>query len=168
MELRARKKLRLENYGYDKPGCYFVTICVKDRHNILWEPRRLSEMGVGADVLIGPPAGLSQIGKIVESTIEQMPCVDKYVVMPNHIHLILRIFDAGNGPMGTSAPTQSLPQVVRYLKRSVTIVCGFNIWQRSYHDHIIRNDADYLSIWEYINTNPAKWREDCYYTEDGV
>ena len=69
MELRARKKLRLENYGYDKPGCYFVTICVKDRHNILWEPRRLSEMGVGADVLIGPPAGLSQIGKIVESTI---------------------------------------------------------------------------------------------------
>ena len=65
--------------------------------------------------------------------------------------------------MGTSAPTKSIPMVVRFLKRDVTMACGFSVWQRGYHDHIIRNDADYRHIWEYIDTNPAKWREDCYY-----
>ena len=53
--------------------------------------------------------------------------------------------------------------LVRYFKRSVTQKNGKNIWQRSYCDHIIRNEADYRRIWEYIDTNPAKWREDCYY-----
>ena len=42
---------------------------------------------------------------------------------------------------------------------------GTPVWQRSYHDHIVRSDGDYLRIWDYIRTNPAKWREDCYYTE---
>ena len=52
------------------------------------------------------------------------------------------------------------------MKEAVTKSVGFPIWQKSYHDHIIRNEADYRRIWEYIDTNPAKWREDCYY-EDG-
>ena len=55
--------------------------------------------------------------------------------------------------------------MIRYLKRSVTQRLGENVWQRSYHDHIVRNDADYLRIWKYMETNPAKWREDCYFTE---
>lgn len=40
-----------------------------------------------------------------------------------------------------------------------------NIWQRSYYDHIIRDDEDYFKIWKYINNNPAKWLEDKYYTK---
>ena len=55
--------------------------------------------------------------------------------------------------------------MIRYLKRSVTQRLGENVWQHSYHDHIVRNDADYLRIWNYMETNPAKWREDCYFTE---
>ena len=55
--------------------------------------------------------------------------------------------------------------LVRYFKRSVTQKNGKNIWQRSCYDHIIRDEADYRRIWEYIDTNPAKWREDCYYEE---
>ena len=51
------------------------------------------------------------------------------------------------------------------MKRAVTIACGENSWQRGYHAHIIRNDADYLRVWDYIDTNPAKWREDCYYCQ---
>ncbi len=42
---------------------------------------------------------------------------------------------------------------------------GKTVWQRGYHDHIIRSEADYLRIWDYIDTNPAKWREDCYYCQ---
>ena len=45
------------------------------------------------------------------------------------------------------------------------MACGKTVWQRGYHDHIIRNEADYLRIWDYIDTNPAKWREDCYYCQ---
>ena len=56
--------------------------------------------------------------------------------------------------MGTSAPTQSVPWIVRYLKRTVTMACGKTVWQRGYHDHIIRSEADYLRIWDYIDTNP--------------
>lgn len=45
------------------------------------------------------------------------------------------------------------------------MACGKTAWQRGYHDHIIRSEADYLRIWDYIDTNPAKWREDCYYCQ---
>ena len=84
-----------------------------------------------------------------------------------------RVQTRKGGPMGTSAPTEgdrthgepSVPGLMRYLKRSVTHIVGQPVWQRSYHDHVIRNEADYLRIWSYIDTNPAKWREDCYFTE---
>ena len=95
----------------------------------------------------------------------QMPTAEKYAVMPNHIHIIFRIEPAQVGPMGTSAPTHSLPMLVRYLKRHVTAAAGEKVLQDGYYDHIIRNKSDYLRIWNYIDTNPAKWRTDCYYTE---
>jgi len=83
--------------------------------------------------------------------------------MPNHLHLIFHLRESGDGPMGTSAPTNSVPSLVRYLKRSVTVACGFSAWQEDYHDHIIRNEADYRRICAYIANNPAKWCEDIYY-----
>ena len=156
--LPKRKQNRLTGYDYSQPGCYFVTICSRDREHLFG-------CVVGADVLIGPHVQLSEIGAIVEQTISQIPSVDKYIVMPNHVHILLRLPVANNGPMGTSAPTQSVPWIVRYLKRTVTMACGKTVWQRGYHDHIIRSEADYLRIWDYIDTNPAKWREDCYYCQ---
>ena len=156
--LPKRKPNRLTGYDYSQPGCYFLTICSKDREHLFGYV-------VGADVPIGPHVQLSEIGAIVEQTISQIPSVDKYIVMPNHVHILLRLPVANNGPMGTSAPTQSVPWIVRYLKRTVTMACGKTVWQRGYHDHIIRNEADYLRIWDYIDTNPAKWREDCYYCQ---
>lgn len=163
MDLPRRKPNRLRDYDYSQPGCYFVTICTKGKRHIFGSV-------VGGDVLIVPQVNLSDTGKVVEKVISTMPCVEKHVIMPNHIHLLLRIKGKENGPMGTSAPTQenrrlSIPALIRYLKRSVTQRLGENVWQRSYHDHIVRNDADYLRIWKYMETNPAKWREDCYFTE---
>ena len=170
-----RRPNRLPDYDYSRPGCYFVTACSKDKRHIFGTV-------VGGDVLIAPRVILSRTGKAVEQIVSTMPCVEKYVIMPNHIHLLLRIparyGTAGkDGPMGTSAPTEgnrraeipnrgpSVPGLIRYLKRSVTRMVGQPVWQRSYHDHVVRNDADYLRIWSYIDTNPAKWREDCYFTE---
>ncbi|MBQ6934493.1 MAG: transposase [Clostridia bacterium] len=107
------------------------------------------------------------VDKYIKST-EKIPGVyiDKYVVMPNHIHIILRI-DIENGSPGASTPTKQLvPEAVGALKRLVSRETGENIFQRSYHDHIIRNQADYLKIWQYIDTNPLKWHDDCFYIKE--
>ena len=52
---------------------------------------------------------------------------------------------------------------MKQFKGIVTKRAGFPLWQKSFHDHVIRNEADYLRVWDYIDTNPLKWREDCYY-----
>lgn len=156
MEVPKRKPNRLPGYDYSQPGGYFVTICTKGREELLGTV-------VGADVLIGPRVALTELGERVRSILDNMTSVDKYVVMPNHVHMIVRL-PGEDGAMRTSPPTR-LPAIVRYFKRNITQAVGVNVWQKGYHDHIIRNEADYLRIWQYIDTNPAKWREDCYYTE---
>ena len=85
--------------------------------------------------------------------------VDKYVVMPNHVHMILTL-PAHNG-RAVRAPTVS--RIVRAWKEAVTKALGTPIWQKSFYDHIIRDENDYLRIWTYLETNPAKWAEDKYY-----
>lgn len=158
MELQKRKQNRLSGYDYSRPGCYFVTICTKGRKECLGTV-------VGADVLIGPHVELTVSGTIVQEVLSAMPMVDKFAVMPNHIHVIFRL-NEDSGAMRTSPPTQSVPMLVRYFKKEVARRCGETIWQRSYHDHVIRNEVDYLRIWQYIDTNPALWDEDCYYTRE--
>ena len=69
------------------------------------------------------------------------------------------------GRRGRRPPTRAVvPNVISALKRLVNREAGTNIWQRSYHDHVIRGEADYREIWTYIDTNPARWGEDCYYS----
>ena len=166
MELPKRKPVRLPDYDYSSPGAYFITICTRDRRCIL------SNITVGADALGGPCLQLTDTGKVVEEYIlstDRMSgiCVDNYVVMPNHIHMILWIESENaapdNGPPRASAPTVS--DAVGALKRLVNRRLGQNIWQRSFHEHVIRNELDYLEIWKYIEANPAKWAEDRYYSE---
>ena len=83
--------------------------------------------------------------------------IDKYVIMPNHIHLIILMDNTG----GHGNPP--LQKIIGELKSYSTYNFGKEFWQRSFHDHIIRNENDYLKIWEYINNNPIKWNLDCYY-----
>ena len=90
--------------------------------------------------------------------------IDKYIIMPNHIHMIV-ILSPKDGPSRTPAPTNMrLPFLISTLKRFTNRAAGISLWQRSFYDHVIRNEADYLRIWRYIDTNPAKWAEDEYYT----
>ncbi len=148
MTLPDRKKNRLENYDYSQNGAYFITICTRDRKKIL------SEI-VGADTIRPYEIILSQYGKIVDKAINNIAniyeniSVDKYVIMPDHVHMILRI--TNNGGRMVSAPT-----VIAGMKRYVSKKCGVSIWQKSYYDHIIRNQKDYNEIWEYIEHNPEK------------
>ncbi len=169
MELRRRKKNRLDGHDYVRSGCYFITVCTNGREHFFWGPAAPS--WVGADIIRPPAPVLSQYGRIAEWAIQNISqhyshaTVDKYVIMPNHVHMIISLTNQ-SGRM-ISAPTKAIPTIVGQMKRIVSQKAGFPIWQKSYHDHIIRGDAGYRRIWEYIDTNPAKWLEDCYY-EDGV
>ena len=159
-----RKAVRLPEYDYSSPGAYFVTICTQGRRRIL------SDVTVGAGALDGPRVVLTPIGEIVEKYVlstKRIPGlhVDKYVIMPNHIHMMLCI-TAESGPSRAPAPTNALiPRAVASLKRFVNAELGEDIWQRSYHEHVIRNEKDYREVWEYIDNNPARWAEDRYFAE---
>ena len=161
MELPKRKPTRLKAFDYSTPGAYFVTICTNGKKQIL------SRIAVGDDAHIVPKNRLSQYGFICDKYIKNMNSkyedvtVDKYVIMPNHIHLIVCI----DGTMRASSPT-SIVDVIRSFKVLVTKEIGVSIWQRSYHDHIIRGKTDYNKIWEYIDTNVAKWELDCFYDSE--
>ena len=152
-ELPKRKPIRIENYDYSSPGAYFITVCSSNREEIFWN-------GVGADIIRPQDVPLSAAGKIAEQGILQMAqhyenvAVDKYCVMPDHIHFILRI-ESDIGGRIISAPTVST--VVGSMKRWVSRQIGRPIWQKSFYDHGIRNQRDYDEIWEYIENNPLKY-----------
>ncbi|MEG1027160.1 MAG: transposase [Oscillospiraceae bacterium] len=111
------------------------------------------------------------IGEIYKTQIDeiQRKCnitIDKYVIMPNHIHLIIVIAREEQSP----SPTASIIDIVCSFKslttKSANIkdkMIGRKIWQRSFHDRIIRNEQEYQKIWEYIDTNPMRWEDDCFY-----
>jgi len=168
--LPTRKNLRLTGHDYSDTGAYFVTICVKDRHNLL------GTIVVGAAVLSVPPrVELSDIGKVVDAYLSKLSDIlhtatlDHFIIMPNHVHLII-VLQKELGTLRTASPTKEcptkaiIPNIVHGMKSVSSRQIGYSIWQRSYHDHIIRNEAEYRHIWQYIDENPARWTEDCYYT----
>ena len=161
MELPKRKPNRLKDYDYSQNGGYFVTICTRNKEKLLCNI-------VGGGAFDAPQVVLTETGKIVEKYILStnkidLVTVEKYVVMPNHIHLLIFI-DNAYGTSKAPSPTNAiLPHLVSTLKRFCNRDIGENIFQRSFHDHVIRDENDYRKIWEYIDTNPAKWEEDCFY-----
>ena len=167
-KLPVRKRNRLKDYDYSSNGAYFITICTKDRKNIFWDNEQPDF--VGEDIILPPEnVQLSPNGKIAEEAINAIPKyyphieLLQYVVMPNHIHMILFIpYDSGRM---ISSPT-SILTAVGQMKRYVSKKVGTAIWQRSFHDHLIRDKNDYEKIAKYIYENPIKWQYDCFYTEE--
>ena len=129
---------------------------------------------VGCDDLGAPHVELSEYGKIVQKNIELIEShynnvsVSKYTIMPNHVHIIIAISNPQNGVPGSSRPTALISTIIAAFKKFTTKEMETNIWQTSYCDHIIRNEADYLRVWQYIDENPAKWTEDAYYCADNI
>ena len=159
-----RKQNRLQEYDYNSNGAYFITICTKNKKHLFWK----ENTNVRANCVRPYEYQLSSVGIIVNEEIKNINNVygdivriDKYVVMPNHIHMIIVIDDYNSGRT-QFAPTVS--RIIKQFKGSVTKKIGSSIWQRSFYDHIIRDENDYLRIWDYIDTNPLKWYSDEYYS----
>ncbi len=157
--MKRRDQYRLPGFDYSTNGAYFVTICVKDRKQMLGKKisacrgRCLHRPDCESNDYIE----LTEIGKTVEKYIKTIKGIDRYVIMPNHVHLLIVL----DGSMWASTPT--IPNIVRSFKTLVTKEIGNSIWQRTYYDHIIRNDEDYLRHIQYIEENPKKWKNDEYY-----
>ena len=159
MELPKRKSIRLPDYDSSSPGAYFVTICTHDRHCILFE----ITVGEG----LAPPAvKLSPVGQCVKEQLLALPKrypsvhIDNDVIMPNHIHFLVSF----NTDSGGASPSPTLFDAVQSLSTRLSrgILGNMPLWQRSFHEHVIRNDNDHREIWEYIDANPAKWADDHY------
>ena len=122
---------------------------------------------------------LTDLGLEVRKTINFICDNDKkveipqYVIMPNHVHLIIVLNAFGHAEIaavGHGNPTLQavIGRLKSYTASRWSEMCGTkhqSFWQRSYYDRIIRNDAEYERIWQYIDDNPARWAEDEYYIQ---
>lgn len=175
-----RKSTRLEGYDYSQNGAYFLTLCCQNRRSwfgkIFEGEMQLNRCG---EVVF------EEWNKT--ATIRHEVLLDEFVVMPNHFHAILVLTNnsaaATVGATWQVAPTKnatphydarpkgpkagSVGAIVAQFKRTTTIrinqgmsSSGEQIWQRNFHDHIIRNENDLNTKRDYIINNPAKWADD--------
>ena len=159
MNIPNRKNIRLQGCDYAKSGGYYVTICTYGKRCILSH----IEAGITTE---RAKVKLTELGEIVEKTIYQTAemygvRIPFYVIMPNHIHLILLIDGEARVPLGRMIGALKSLTVMQW--REVCNVKGLlmgKIWQRNYYDHILRNELDFLEKLRYMDTNPEKWCED--------
>ena len=155
----TRKDIRLTGFNYSNSASYFITICTADRKNLFWAEKK--------------DGTLSQMGKAADREIRELPerfiliKVDKYVIMPDHIHLILTLI----GPMpGSEEKTPSIQNIIGSFKARMSnhFGRGNTIWQKRFYDHVIRNEREYSEIWEYIEYNPYKLLDNSQYKESPI
>ena len=169
---KRRRSIRLSGYDYSQPGAYFVTICTRDRECLFGE-------------IINSEMQLNIWGTIVQEELVRTPTVrltieiDAFVVMPNHIHVIVAI-DSTNGVGAHSCaplPQESRTRLYRQKRSLGSFVDGFTstvakrinrsgnspgipIWQRNYYERIIRNENELNDIRQYIRNNSLQWELD--------
>ena len=160
--LPCRKPLRADFHDYSG-GDYFVTICTQGKRHYFGE-------------IFNGTMHLNAIGVFVDNEMERLPRHYRYVevplwvVMPNHVHAVIRICgnDAADNLSHAQCCRQALGVVVGGMKRAVTIFAksnGFEFgWQGRFHDHIIRGTYDGNLIADYIRHNVVRWDTDCYNT----
>jgi REP-associated tyrosine transposase len=157
--LLKRKDIRIKGYDYSQPGHYFVTICSKDKVKIFGE-------------IVDCQIKLNESGEIVRDFFDEIALkyshckiLDK-IIMPNHVHFILII-----GEYTKDGLAPKLGNIIAFYKfqtsKMINIYrnkAGESIWQRNYHERIIRNDNELFEIRNYMKNNPIKWDIDEYYS----
>ena len=181
-ELPKRKSMRLQGFDYSSTGAYFITICTHNRQNILSDIVKAihadvqvsAQNNVGTGVPDGPQTiiELTEYGRIADKYIKRLNdfygdlSVENYVIMPNHIHMLILV--GRDGPSRTPVPTVQNSTISRFIstfKRFCNKEYGKNIWQYRSNDHIIRDREDYDRHVRYICENPQNWIYDELYGE---
>ena len=152
--LPQRKSPRIKGFPYDAIGCYFITICTKNREHLFSKI-----VGRGLDPAVKTKIILKPFGEIAAEELLKIPThfenvrIEKYAIMPDHIHFLLTIKKGAAG----SRPRPTVSQIVGLYKSGVSRRCGRSVWQASFYDHVIRGPQDYEEIWKYIENNPLQW-----------
>ena len=161
----VRKHPRLKEIDYGMDGAYFITICTQNRRGIL------SNI-VGRGLAPADMVELTEYGKTAREQLSDLSnrfptvTVDRYVIMPNHIHILLQIRNAAG-----ASPRPTVMDIVCAYKSLTTKACKAirpinKVFQDSFYEHIVRNEKDYEEIAYYIENNPLRWWEDSLYTEE--
>ena len=164
--LPQRKHPRLKKFDYSSPGAYFVTICT-DRRKKMFCTVEKGQNGINNDLI-----HLTSYGEIVDAEIKAISNrfglvdISRYVIMPNHIHLLIEIRRGEN----VSTPSPAITDMICMLKSIVTRkikTIGFKdkVFQTSFYEHIIRNKNDYEQTVKYILENPINWYYDELYVD---
>ncbi len=167
-DLPKRKHPRLDNYNYSSAGAYFITICTQNR-------RCLLSRIVGRGLAPAETKGIeyTSFGEIAERQLLLLEdrylhlAIDKYTIMPNHIHVIMIL----KGEAAGASPRPTITDIVCAYKSLTTRECknnGFEgkLFQTSFYEHIIRGREDYEEIVKYIYENPMRWYYDDLYAEE--
>ncbi|MBQ7573003.1 MAG: transposase [Clostridia bacterium] len=152
--LPKRKTIRLKHYDYSQNGYYFITICTHNKQNLF---NLNNESAVQNQIIT---KWLSELENKFKTEI------DYYVIMPDHIHFIL-IINPTERHTGRSLPdmmqwfkTMTTNEYIKLVKNNILKPFDKKLWQKSYYEHIIRNDQDYIQTVEYIINNPLKYSLD--------
>jgi REP element-mobilizing transposase RayT len=183
--MHHRRSIRFKGFDYSSENSYFITLVTHERRDLF-------------GTLANEEVALTGIGEIVLNNWLAIPEhfpdaeLDEFVIMPNHLHGIINLFDADRRGTIYRAPTHdlqrlapteepppkmeqfgkpvrgSIPTIIRTFKASVTrdvrrLMDIEQIWQRNYYEHIIGIDKEYDEIVEYIHTNPQNWTKDDEY-----
>lgn len=163
MKFNSRKIIRKSGYNYSFTGCYFITICAKDKKFLFGDIQNRKMY-------------LNEIGRVIQLEILRLNTekdiqVEKYVIMPNHVHLLLFLKSdekcfvevQGNSLDEIRMLAKArIPEEIQQFKARVSWCVGKNVWHGRYHDHIVRNQREYEMIYNYIENNPGNWDKDCY------
>lgn len=161
------RRMRLNGYDYSHPGYYFVTICTYSRQLLFGK--------ISDGIMVLSPTG-NMLENLIRQTEERFSTVtiDAFVVMPNHIHILVGLAVRTSDHPGVD----NIGDVVRWIKdasvrrHSLGVKAkGWSIyhehlWQKGFHDHIVRNEREMEQIRAYISTNVEAWEKDTFF--DGV
>ena len=183
-----RHSLRLPNYDYSNEGFYFITLCVENGINLFGD---ISD----GELKLNLFGKIAEEEWLKTEQIRDNIQLHEFIVMPNHFHAIVEIIFSKDNKEPEElnlfkSPSQSIGSIVRGYKGAITkrikeviynedykgvlryaplisisLDLSKSIWHRNYHDHIIRNQKDYIRIAEYIENNPFTWKDDRYYNK---
>ena len=155
--MQKRKLPRLRNFDYSSAKIYFVTFNCHEGLHLLGE---IIESNTSI-------FRFSKIGFIADKSVQDIEAhypgvqVLSYVIMPNHVHILISLINAEKAV--------NLSTIIGACKSTITREArieypGIILWQKSFNDHIIRDEKDYLTHGEYIEINVQRWKKDKYFT----
>ena len=173
-DIHHRKSIRLKKYDYSKEGMYFITICINNRECLLGNIIA-GNNDVGANLRVRTDNKINQMklnksGEMIEKWIKELPnkykniVCNEYVIMPNHIHILIEITDQKGEHIGSPLheiikwlKTMTTNEYIKMVKEKNALPFEKRVWQRNYYENIIRNEEQYLKVSEYIQNNHLKW-----------